>query len=338
MPVTSLYSFLCMPAKGADKQPKISGAIVTASDTPKLFDLLSATYAKAPDECDIEICFNNNDKGAQQNDCLDLLWAHVQKPSLPSGRAIAARLQSKTTHRSKLGLLFIALGTEGGKRRLVLARYPADKGIVAEQHGDDLDVKFLERVFMKNPAWYKSALYEGNSKADFWEGKAIDNQLNNMVQSVSDYWIKEFLLSDMRTTGRLGTRRLAEALRIATQRSKSPTVRGELVAAATLAAKTLNRKHISPKEFAERYLTPEATAELKKPLKGAVFEERFQFNAEEFQEHAAYRAEGLDNGAVLMGPANEFEAIYNIEKNQNGRQTYTTTGKVTSQKLTKTQP
>ena len=86
--------------------------------------------------------------------CRDLFLAHVQKPTKPHGLKIAQRLQSATTHRSKLGLLFIMLGSNAKMKRLVVSRFPADHGILADENDSELDVSFVERVFMQSATAY----------------------------------------------------------------------------------------------------------------------------------------------------------------------------------------
>jgi hypothetical protein len=75
-------------------------------------------------------------------------------------------------------------------------------------------VEFLERVFMKNKASYKAVVYEDPSlHAGFWNGRAVDKQLNNPAGQASNYWISDFLLSEFSSTPAHGTRRLAEAIK-----------------------------------------------------------------------------------------------------------------------------
>src|SRR5262245_51986031 len=101
-------------------------------------------------ECDTEISFNHNAQGIQQNDSMDLLLSYVGSRTLANSRKIAARLQTMTTHKSGLGLLFLMYRNDGSDSKLVLSRFPADQGILAEESKDQLKVEFLEKVFMKS--------------------------------------------------------------------------------------------------------------------------------------------------------------------------------------------
>ena len=86
-----------------------------------------------------------------------------------------------------------------------------------------LTLEFLEREFMKNKASYKAAAYQDRSLQDgFWNGQAVDKQLNNVGGHLSDYWISDFLRSELRVTSAAGTRRLAVALRDAARKAPLP--------------------------------------------------------------------------------------------------------------------
>ena len=51
---------------------------------------------------------------------------------------VAERLQSVTTGRSGLGLLFLINGREGGTQKTVVSRFPAEQGVLAEEKGNSL--------------------------------------------------------------------------------------------------------------------------------------------------------------------------------------------------------
>ena len=152
------------------------------------------------------------------------LEAYLRAPSLENGRTIAARLQVVTTNRSGLGLLFLAkCEAHDGSLGLVISRFPAEEGVVAQELSDGLDVEFIERVFMKNVKAYKSAIYTTPTlSAGLQEGRVIDHQLSG-PREMSQYWIRGFLASDLRTTGPFGSRRIADALRTAVNATAKPS-------------------------------------------------------------------------------------------------------------------
>src|SRR5947199_10257522 len=105
-------------------------------------------------------------------------------------------------------------GEKKGETRVVISRFPADSGILAEEKEKGLSVEFLERIFMKSATSYKAAVYSGRSHdKDFWKGKAVDKQINSADSFISDYWIRDFLRSDFLTAGKAGKRPFGIAAR-----------------------------------------------------------------------------------------------------------------------------
>lgn len=232
MPIQHIHSFLVHPAKNEDEQPEISGAEIARHG--KLYDMLSGVFDRSPQECDIEIAFRADNAGHQYNDCRDLILAYANEPTIGNGRLVASRLQAVTTHRSGLGLLFLTKAEDEDKHQLLISRFPAEQGVIAEPGARRLSVSFVERVFLKSAKAYKSALYASDSlQRGFWEGRAIDLQISG-PRELSDYWIFDFLASELRTTGPAGTKRFAVALREAIAESDDLGVRQELIAAASL--------------------------------------------------------------------------------------------------------
>jgi hypothetical protein len=337
VPITQVHSFLVHPAKNEDEPPDVRGARLPLHG--KLFQMLNALYANADEECDIEIVFRPRADGHQDNDCRNLLVSYIDDPAMDSGRAIAARLQSVTTHRSGLGLLFLVIGSEGQQKRLILARFPADQGVIAQERERRLDVEFIERVFMKSAKAYKSALYMGAATdGGFWDGRAVDKQINN-VRELSNYWISEFLDSELRTTGPAGTKRLAIALRQAIRSTNDANVRRELLAAAELLRGQHGRR-VSPERVARNLrLSPASVAAITDALpRSELFSETFQFDREEFDRHVFYRSVELDNGAFLIGENAEFDTIFQKQPLQvaEDRVRYTTEGRIVKEQLRKT--
>jgi hypothetical protein len=330
------HSFLVQPGKSLEEQPVISGTAVPNSGS--LYRMLSELFARAPNECDIEVVFRPDENGQQQNACRDLLEKYARSPSVTAGRAIAERLQGVTTHRSGLGLLFLMAGSDARKRdTLVISRFPTEQGVVAQEQADHLDIEFIERVFMKNAKAYKSAIYATDSlEAGFIEGRATDRQLSRR-NDLSEYWIGEFLTSELRTTGPAGTRRLAEALRDAVRNTNDPGIKQELVSAAHL-MKGQNGSTRSAKTIMQRLgISEEATAMLVKAYpRPELINESFTFDTMEFERHILYQAVELDNGATLMAEAAHFPDIFHTESFAEGRTRYTTEGTIVDQRFRKT--
>lgn len=336
MPVQRIHTFLVQPGRGAEPR-QINGANVPLDGN--LFHLLNDVYAKSDVECDSEISFNQGADGRQENPCRNLIIDYLSTPNVTRGRKLAQRLESVTTHRSGLGLLFLISGMEGLDHKIVISRFPADSAILAEENQEDLTVEFLERVFMKSATAYKASTYRHASlEAGFWHGRAIDKQINSGVTQLSNYWIFEFLDSDYRTTAAAGTRRLARALRNAARQSDLIDVKSEIAAAVTL-ANGLGRQGTSIREFGRRFRLSEPTmAAIEKEVGQAhLLDERFQFDLNEFKEQVPYRTVQLNSGGMLTAESGNFDEVFEreiVDENDNVVR-YSTTGKVVSEKLTR---
>ena len=303
--------------------------------------MLRGIFDAAETECPIEIIFTPTTSGAQQNDCRDTLLQYVRSPRIENGRALAARLQAVTTHRSKLGLLVLTYAKSGSTAKIVLSRFPADQGILAEQSTDTLDVQFLEKVFVKSLFSYKAAVYAGPpaSNAAFWTGRAIDKQIDHPGE-LADYWIRDFLMSELRTTPAAGTMRFAEALVSAIRKADDLDTKHQLTAVATL-ARGLGGKAVSGESIAKTFGLSDSTsdallAEFKTPR---LARESFQFDTQEFERRAPLRSLEIDNGAILTAATGDFDQVFTQEELPGeGRIRFSTEGQIVDERLRKAKP
>jgi hypothetical protein len=335
MSIEVIHCYLVHPEKGSTDKTNIMGTSVPKSGN--LFMMLKGIFDKAIIECTYNIAFILNDNGEQKNDCRNVIIQHIKKADIETGRSIALRLQSITTNRSGLGLLFIMLGkSDSGKRRIVLSRFPAETGILAEEIGQSLSVVFIEKVFMKNALAYKSAVFEGTSfDGEFWKGQAIDKQIT-ADNIMAHYWINEFLQADFATTGERGTRSLALALRDAINMTKVIPVKEEIIASILL-AKGMNKKLVSASSFVETFgLSDEAKEIIKKRITPKLYDEQFFFLTEEFHKHIKFKSIKLDNGAMLTADAYEFDTVFQRQLEDANKIKFSTTGKVIEEKIKKT--
>lgn len=285
MGIERAHSFLIHPAKNQEQQPAISGTQIERRGP--LSAMLASVYNRAAQECGIEIVFRPSDSGEQQNACRDLLVKYCEEPTIPHGRLIASRLQAISTRRSGLGLLFLMKGTEEGRHKLVLSRFPAEQGVIAQEMAQQLSVQFVERVFLKSTKSYKSALYvsESLNRGGFWDGRAVDHQISG-PRELSDYWIQEFLGSTLRTTGAAGTMRLAVAFRGAI-RSNDGEVRQELLSAVGILRGHNGRCRSTSDALESLGLSPAAIRAIRKEFsRDDLMREVFEFDSAEFQRHA----------------------------------------------------
>ncbi len=334
MPITNIESYLVYPGKNMENPPEVKGASLPLSG--RLFTMLSVIFEKSNLECDIPIRFQMAQNGSKQNDVQDHLIIYIDNPSLVNGLFLANRLRDFTTHKPGLGLFFIILGNENDQTKILLSRFPADVGVLAEPVGNSIQVEYIEKIFMKNAKSYKSALFEGNSREnDFWSGFATDRQLNQ-ENEVADYWIKGFLNSDFITTSKEGTRRFAIALRTASKKAPDLNTKNELVSLSILAA-GLNRTTLSINEIFNRFsLSTEARnsilTELSYPTLAA---DAFQFDHEEFLCHAAYSSVELNNGGIMLAPPDQFNNCFHKEviDEESLRYRFTTEGQIVDERV-----
>jgi len=182
-------------------------------------------------------------------------------------------------------------------------------------------------------------VYEGTSlDTGFWKGKAIDKQINNNIITISNYWIRDFLLSDFSTTSATGTRRLAIALREAMDKTDNMQIKEEIGASAML-AKNLNGRLLNIKEFTNRFSFSDNT-------KTAVFDnlkspslqvDRFEFSTDEFEKHLPYRSIELHTGEVITAPVETFDECFQKRalEDKPGMYEYKTFGSIVNERLRK---
>lgn len=303
--ISTIFSTL-VPPRSSNEPIEIRGATIPLAG--KLYTMLEAIYAKADSECRTPIRFVTAPDGTQNNEVRSSFIALVESPSLDQAKKLGERLCGVTTDRSGLGLLFFVLGKDGNEHKLMVSRFPANQGIIAEPHGQELTVEFVEKVFMKNERTYKAAVYRSASPVvEFWDGHVVDKQ----IETHTNYWIKEFLNSDFRTTSRAGSRRLAVAMRRATNEASNVAEKHQLVSAMTLVA-GLKDEAISPRGVLERFALPSSLqqAVIRKLPNDESADATFFLDTAEFIQVAAYRTVKLDSGGMLTASTEEFDSAF----------------------------
>jgi hypothetical protein len=331
MHLTHLLSYLISPGKNLEHPPTIQGADLPS--TGNLYSMLNRVFDNSDTECRIPIRFTIGSDGNQFNPVRSEILALLVDPTIDSGMILANRLRDVTTNKSGLGLMFILIGQNEGDYKVVISRFPADQGVVAEARRGTLDVQFVERIFMKNSTSYKAALYRGQSfDADFWSGHAVDKQLDRMA----NYWIREFLESDFLTTSKEGTRIFARALRAASQSAEDIQSRQEIVALSTLIKRMANQA-ISVEQLIERFNLSDQAAKaiiLNLPHPD-IAEATFQIDADEFSKHAPFASVTLDNGGIMLAPPDKFNDCFEREAidQDKGEYRFSTVGHIVDERI-----
>lgn len=334
MPISNIESYLVYPGKNMENPPEVKGASLPLSG--RLYNMLNIIFEKANLECDIPIRFQMAQNGSKQNDVQDYLFGYIEKPTLNNGIFLANRLRNCTNQKPGLALFFIILGNENGKIKILLSRFPADVGVLAEPLGNTIQVKFIEKIFMKNAKSYKSALFGGISKEnDFWSGYATDKQLNQ-ENEVANYWIKDFLISDFITTSKEGTRNFAIALRSASKKVPDMKTKKELASLSILAS-SLNGYSTNINDLLNRFrLSSDAKNSILSELKNpSLATDAFLFDQDEFLNHAAFTSVELNNGGIMLAPPNQFNDCFHKEiiNEENQLIRFTTEGQIIDEKV-----
>ena len=331
MPIATIFSFLTYPKKNRPDETVVTGTAIT-QDHGKLSKMLGDIFDTAGRECTIPVMFTSDD--SQANEVRTELLALLNGPSVAAAAPLANRLQQATSGTSGMGLLFICVGPDGSGSRIVISRFPADEGVVAERSSDKLTVAFVEQVFLKSSHSYKAATYVSSGKANaLWRGHAIDKQINHGSKSLADYWIVDFLKSDFATTAATGTKRLAVALKSVMTARADPVVKKEIISAVHLAA-NIPSKAMTIVEFCDSFhfspKTRDAIASAVSPSR--LVNEKFKFDSAEFAKHIAYKQVELDNGAVLIAPVDKFDDCFKATKKRDAH-TFITTGVIVDERL-----
>lgn len=335
MKINKIQSFLVEPGKGLDNLPPIHGKDIPLSG--KIFDMLSEIFRDAESECDISVSFRMAEDGSQLNEVHSKIVEFSQKPELNIGMQIAERLCSCTTKRSDLGLLFLILGKEKDEIKLLISRFPADRGILVDKSDKGLSLKFIERIFMKNPNYYKAVFYRGRPiLSDLWSGFAIDKQVSLSDYEIAQYWIQSFLCSDYRTTSKGGSMRFAKALLEASHSAKYLYIKQELTGLGLL-IKGLNQEVISIDGIIDTYhISTDAKNEIYKHLQNPLSAQSpFVFDFDEFNKHAPYSSVELDNEGLLIAPSSKFSEVFsrNAVQGREGTFRFTTQGQIIGEQL-----
>ena len=335
MPLQAIYSFLTYPKKRQPDEPIAPGAQIPVDPDNKLSRMLDAIFQNASRECAIPIMFTTEGE-YQKNPVRSELLALLATPSLEMAAPLALRLQQSTLGTSGLGLMFVCIGKDDCNTNIVISRFPADEGIVAERSEVDLNVQFVEQVFLKSAHSYKAAIYKSNGRVDqMWVGHVVDRQINHGSKAVADYWIVDFLRSELSTTAAAGTKRLAVALRSASASTSNLRTKQEIASAAHLAA-NLPRRAMTISDFCQNFNFSDETTQtvLSKVSPSRLINDQFRFDAEEFSMHLAYKQIELNNGAVLIALAESFDQVFH-ETGNGDEHTFSTTGAVIDERLRK---
>jgi hypothetical protein len=333
MDIVKIVSYLVHPGKHLENPPLCKCTEILHDGT--LFELLFTLFNISDNDCQIPVRFVMVNDNVHNNEIRNYIIDFIRNPTLNNGQSIAHRMSSVTTNRSKLGLLFLILGRENNIHKLVISRFPADIGILAEELDDEsLQVEYIERIFMKNTTKYKAALYQGISfDADFNVGMVADKQLSG---EMADYWIRDFLNSDFQTTSKEGTKNFAKALREAARKADIVDIKMEIVGVCLLAQNFDGRSFSVNQLIDSCNLSEDARQYIVRALPNeGISDDVFVFDHGEFLKHASYSSTEFDNGSIVLAPSNKFEECFEIETldKEKHEYRYSTEGRIVDNKI-----
>ena len=331
----NVHCYLVRPHRGQEEEPQEIRYTTIAMET-RTWRFLSDVFEKSGSECDIDIDFISDENLGQQNTTRNAMIQYFLNPVMENGIVLAEILGLATPGNSGLGLLFLMTGQRDNRHRLVISRFPADSGLVADDTGDELEVNFIEKLFLKDRHQYKCVLYEAAEDGInlIWNGRAVDRQ-DKSSRMVSNYWIQRFLKSDFSSTSLRGSRDLAEGIKNAYNMSDSLTVRSEIQSLLNL-LHNINGQQISAGQLAGRFnLSEETSQSIKKGMKRNTFGSVFLFNSEEFKKVTPYRTIQLNNGVNITAPADQFDEVVTQTHEDNGEVTLSASGQIQESKLRK---
>ena len=333
MSIQKIFSFLVYPGKNIDPNPPVSGTEIGLNG--RMYNLLKDVYDKSETECDIPVRFIPTTDVGQENEARRLILHIIQTPDFNLVKNLAERLSENTTRNPGLGLLFVILGKEGNRNKIVLSRFPADEGVSAEPSSQGLSVQFLEKIFMRSLKAYKAAVYVGQSfSSDFWEGKIIDKQLKSRPNKVALYWLKEFLKSDFFTTSAAGSRRLGLVLRNATHITGDLETKQEILGL-TLMLRGFSGQTVSFSQLAERFHLSDDSKNVIRGLLTSqnLYEDAFELDYDEFIYSAPFASIELDNDAILTAPSYKFDNCFTREPLGDNNFLFQTHGRIVNETL-----
>lgn len=317
MNIQLINSYLVYPGKNIDNPPSIKMANLPLQG--RLYTVLLDIFNNSNNECDINIRFEMGEDGSRNNEARNLIIDYINNPSLDKGELIALRLRGFTTKKPNLGLLFIIFAKDGNRWKILLSRFPVDTGIVAEEGGNNLQLAYIERIFMKSTKRYKAAVFEDSSFDNFWDGFVADKQVKDGAQ----YWVHDFLDSEIKTTSKTGSKTFGRALRDASRKAPDIQTKTEIVSLSNLLFGHQGEV-LSPQETIDTHRLSETANEIivAQFPRPEMASHHFEFDIDVFSNEVKFQSVELNNGAIMMAPPESFEDVFKREKLDNDANIY----------------
>ena len=332
MQISKIFGFLVPVSKETAKTANYHSLGSEIQYSSKLFAKLSALFSSSKKDCDIKISFTP-EKGRQDNEVRNHIVKLCDEFTVENCTPLVKSLMHLTNKKIKDGLLFFIYAENEGDKKILIARFPSEEGITVKTENGQYVFEIIDDIFLKNSR-YKAVYYQA-SIDNFWSGYAVDKQINDTyIKEISDYWVKDFLQSELKITSASGSKKLARAIKDTISETKNDGVKTELIATTSL-AKNINAQIISFKGFCDKMHLSEKTKNelLTKIGNQSLHDLSFQFDSEMFMQNCQYVIHFLDNGAGLMATTADFPNLWQEKAAKSGKSKYSTEGKIIGSKV-----
>ncbi|WP_321488313.1 hypothetical protein [uncultured Hyphomonas sp.] len=335
--ITFIHSYLVKPTDDEEESPPIGTPVPLSGD---LYAILSGVFDKSANECKIEVIFRKSETGDQYNDVRQTLIDILEAPSEPERgevvHKLALRLLNFTNGVTGPGLLFVIGGVESGHSKIMISRFPADEGIMADDQDGKLTVSFVDKLFMKNRNSYKAVVFHRLSPTSTRRsGTAVDKQVNDTKSPSSRYWIEDFLACELAVTPQAGSERFATALREVYNSTDDLEDKMLLAAAARTLQNFGGQKHTPSELLGLLNLPDEFINAVEKKLGPHAMAETFELNVDYFKSSFRYQSKLLHTGVMITAEVQDYEEVVH-EKEVGDETEITTRGRIINSKVQKT--
>lgn len=335
MKVKKILGFIAPVAKDKEEIQDTEIFSHEIKKSNKLYSFLELLFDRSDQDCKVQIRFvaqNKSQDNEIRNQIIKISKALTRENCLP----LVKRLAKLTDQKTKEGLLFFLLGKEKEEIKILITRFPSEVGITVNQNNGYLDFEILNDVFLRKSNKYKAVFY--NSSEDFWVGHAVDKQLNDNVgkiREISDYWIKDFLISELKLNSARASSMIAKAIRRTISETDKENIKSELVSV-TQTIKNINARTLTMNTFFDELNLSEDTKNevLSKIENSNLFNVTFQFDNNEFEKNCSYMLKIMDTGAIAMAPTPDFDELWMKEDlSDDGKIKFSTEGKKIREKI-----
>ena len=334
------FASIVPPLKGVDEPTETE--IVESKildETEPGFDYLLKLFDSVHNTCKIGITFESD--GDQNNQIRSLIVNMVDKEdenlNLIDASWLANHLAKLTDERNKTGLFVILIGKKLQLNRVVLLRFRAEEVVYKKSLENGFRIDRLEQAYSQNSKYYKAAYYEDYSakRSTFWDGFILDKQRRKET-IVSEYWLKDFLLSDYSMSNYQGTLRLADYIKNFAKAIDDVAEQQTIFESVRNLRNNAEDRDISVLDFADDFLPVNLRSRFKEFVgQDDINASLFNIDFEAYDHALPYHVMQMENGISLIVPTFMGNDYLTISDAGNGKKKYSFEGKLIKSKFIK---